>query len=73
MSTGDSALPGNLGMKDQTLALRWIQDNIQYFGGNKNRVTISGESAGSASVSFHIVSPLSAGMSERYYTQHANK
>lgn len=61
LSTGDEFLPGNLGLKDQNLALRWIQDNIGYFGGDKNRVTISGESAGSASVSHHVLSPLRAG------------
>lgn len=61
LSTGDGALPGNLGLKDQNLALRWIQDNIGYFGGSKNKVTLFGESAGSTSVSLHIVSPLSAG------------
>lgn len=62
LSTGDEVLSGNLGLKDQNLALQWIQDNIQYFGGDKNRVTLFGESAGSASVSLHILSPLSAGM-----------
>ncbi|CAK1554319.1 unnamed protein product [Leptosia nina] len=47
---------GNQGLKDQTLALRWVRDNIQEFGGDPNQVTIYGESAGAASVEFHIIS-----------------
>ncbi|WZH47218.1 putative extracellular lipase [Fusarium acuminatum] len=45
----------NLGIQDQRLALRWIQDNINAFGGDGRRVTIQGESAGAASVGFHLL------------------
>ncbi|KAK8372884.1 hypothetical protein O3P69_007822 [Scylla paramamosain] len=48
LSTEDLAMPGNLGLKDQTLALRWVKTNIHLFGGDNMRVTIFGESAGSA-------------------------
>ncbi|CAH0713064.1 unnamed protein product, partial [Brenthis ino] len=54
--------PGNAGMKDQVAALRWIQRNIEVFGGDPNSVTIFGESAGAASVSLHILSPMSKGL-----------
>lgn len=61
LNVGDDAYPGNLGMKDQVMALRWIRDNIYAFGGDPNRVTIFGDSSGSASVSYHILSPMSRG------------
>merc|ERR1711915_1093102 len=46
-------------MGDQNLALKWVSEHITYFGGDPNRVTIMGESAGSASVTYHMLSPLS--------------
>ncbi|KPM10761.1 acetylcholinesterase-like protein 4 [Sarcoptes scabiei] len=51
--------PGNAGMFDQIMALHWIRDNIKFFGGNPDNVTLFGESAGAVSISFHLLSPLS--------------
>ena len=62
LSTGDSVLPGNNGMKDQVMALKWIQKNIAAFGGDPNQVTIFGQSAGAGSVHYHVHSPLSKGI-----------
>ncbi|VTJ56378.1 Hypothetical predicted protein [Marmota monax] len=61
-STGDEHATGNWGYLDQVAALRWVQQNIAHFGGNPDWVTIFGESAGGASVSSHVLSPMSQGL-----------
>ncbi|XP_072015174.1 cholinesterase 1-like [Amphiura filiformis] len=71
LATGDSSAPGNQGLYDQALALQWVQDNIATFGGDPNQVTIFGTSAGGASVSLHLLSPVSQSLFQRAGIQSA--
>lgn len=57
MSLGSAEYSGMQGLKDQQLVLRWVKQNIQQFGGDPNRITIFGDSAGSVSSQFHILAP----------------
>jgi len=62
LSLDNDVMSGNIGFRDQILALEWIQRNIAYFGGNAEDITIFGESAGSWSVMYQVLSPLSRGL-----------
>ena len=62
-------VPGNTGLRDQSLALSWVHENIEAFGGDPESVTIFGESAGAASVAYHITSPISQGLFQRAILQ----
>ncbi|XP_058794277.1 juvenile hormone esterase-like [Phymastichus coffea] len=53
---------GNCGLKDQNLALKWVQKNIANFGGDPKQVTIFGQNAGSVAVDLHILSNMSSGL-----------
>lgn len=65
LSFDTDEVPGNAGIFDQIEALRWINKNIQYFGGDANKVTIAGESAGSASVSILLLAPQAEGLTDQ--------
>lgn len=62
LSTGDAEAPGNFGLKDQLLALRWVKKNVKAFGGDPERITLVGQSAGSVSVNLHALSDASTGL-----------
>ena len=62
LSLENEIAPGNLGLRDQNLALQWVQKYISQFGGDPNQVTIFGLSAGAQSTNYNILSPLSKGL-----------
>ncbi|CAC5378604.1 BCHE [Mytilus coruscus] len=51
--------PGNMGLLDQSIAIKWIHKNVKRFGGSKDKITLFGNSAGGASVHYHILSEFS--------------
>ena len=55
----------NVGLLDQVLALKWVKDNVEYFGGDSENITIFGESAGGLSVSCLITMPAAKGLFQR--------
>ncbi|XP_002061222.3 venom carboxylesterase-6 [Drosophila willistoni] len=69
LSTETLDCSGNWGLKDQLEVLRWVRTNIASFGGNSSSVTVFGESAGGASVTYHMLSDKSKGLLHRGIAQ----
>ncbi|XP_065216335.1 esterase FE4-like isoform X2 [Planococcus citri] len=72
LSTGDIVIPGNFGLKDQLLALKWVQKNIYHFGGDPNKITLQGHSSGGVCVHLHTLSPSSKGLFQKVIIQSGN-
>uniref|UniRef100_A0A1I8N4W4 Carboxylic ester hydrolase n=1 Tax=Musca domestica TaxID=7370 RepID=A0A1I8N4W4_MUSDO len=58
LALGNEQAPGNMGLKDQVMALRWVQQYVRRFGGDPSSVTLWGYSAGAMSVGLHMMSPM---------------
>lgn len=56
---------GNAGLKDQLLALKWVNENIHQFGGDNQKITIYGQSVGASAANLHLVLPASQGLFQR--------
>lgn len=62
LNLDDEAASGNQGLKDMVLALKWVKENIENFGGDSNNVTIFGISSGGSAVHYLTLSPLAQGL-----------
>ncbi|XP_078603168.1 pyrethroid hydrolase Ces2e-like [Branchiostoma floridae x Branchiostoma japonicum] len=69
LPTLDDDAPGNFGVLDAIKSLEWVRDNIRNFGGDPDRVTIFGESAGGYTVSLLVMSPMATGLFHRAISQ----
>ena len=69
LGLGDDIAPGNAGVRDTLAALRWVRDNIAAFGGDPDRVTFGGQSAGALTGLFLLSNPDAAGMFGRAILQ----
>jgi para-nitrobenzyl esterase len=56
---------GNYGILDQQAALRWVRANVAAFGGDRNNVTLGGQSAGAINTTANVISPAAAGLFQR--------
>ena len=69
LALGNNDVPGNAGLRDQSMALAWVKEKISRFGGDDEKITVFGESAGASSIALHILSPLSKGLFHRAILQ----
>lgn len=69
LSTGDVNSPGNYGLLDQAMALRWVYDNIDSFNGDRSSITLFGPDAGAASAGLLMVAPQTRHMISKVIAQ----
>ena len=73
LNFGNDLAPGNLAIRDQIQSLRWVKMMVWYFGGDPNRITIFGESAGGFSCHAITMSPKAYGLISGNYITHKEK
>ena len=69
LNANHESSPGNMGLHDQSMAIKWVKHNIQAFGGDPEKITLAGESAGAFSVGFHMISPITRNLFKRVILQ----
>ncbi|XP_037958142.1 cholinesterase [Teleopsis dalmanni] len=69
LSTADENSPGNYGILDQAMALKWVHDNIEFFNGDRDSITLFGPGAGAASAGLLMVAPQTRNIVRRVIAQ----
>lgn len=69
---GTETAPGNAGLKDIIAGLRWVRENIEQFGGNRNDITLFGHGSGAAAVDLVTLSPMASGLVQKAIAQSGN-
>lgn len=69
LNAGVADAPGNVALYDQIMALTWVKENIEFFGGNPSQVVLFGQSAGAISAGYLQLSPLSRHLFRRAILQ----
>lgn len=64
---------GNIGLLDQSMAMKWVKTNIESFGGDPQRITVFGQGAGADSIIFHLALPSSGGLFDHAILQSAGR
>lgn len=72
LSTGDANSPGNYGILDQSMALRWVYENIEFFNGDRESITLFGPDAGAASAGLLMTNPRTRDIVTRVIAQVTN-
>ncbi|KAH7950897.1 hypothetical protein HPB52_003080 [Rhipicephalus sanguineus] len=67
LDANNEGAPGNVGLWDQVMVMKWVQRNIRAFGGDPQLITLFGESSGSMAIHLHLMSPSSAGLFRRAF------
>lgn len=65
LASADGHSEGNFGLKDQNMALRWVNKNIHFFGGDSSSVTLIGQGTGATHVHLHMMSSRSNGLFQK--------
>ncbi|XP_005110856.1 para-nitrobenzyl esterase [Aplysia californica] len=60
LTTEDDVVPSNIGLWDQSVAIKWVRDNIEHLHGDPASITVFGESSGASCVALHALSPVSS-------------
>jgi carboxylesterase type B len=65
LNANHESSPGNVGLHDQAMVIKWIRNNIESFGGDPDQITLAGSGSGGTSVGFHLISPVTRNLFKR--------